>query len=95
MRTFEEWFDMMQDIGEHCGTSLGQWHMELMEAAWDASREELKAENESLRKDAELGRIALKYFDRMDDPADCDPLEKSVAEFLAAICAAISSPENH
>lgn len=56
--------------------------------------EKLEAENESLRKDAELGRIAMEYFDRMDDPADCDPLEKSVSEFLAAIFRSISSPEN-
>lgn len=50
----------------------------------------LIAENESLRKDAEIGRLAMKFVDRMDDPADCDPLVKSAAEFLEAIDAAMS-----
>ena len=36
---FEAWFDMMQDAGERCGSSLGQWHRDLMESAWDASRD--------------------------------------------------------
>jgi hypothetical protein len=87
MRTFEEWFDMMQDIGEHCGTSLGQWHMELMESAWDASHEELKAENESLRKALIEVREALgrEYWDQyagLDETRDI-------------LDAAISSPENN
>lgn len=44
----------------------------------------------SVAKDALIGRIVFQYFDRMDDPAECDPLEKSVGEFLAAVCAAMS-----
>lgn len=35
---FEEWFDMMQDIGERCGHSLNQQHKELLKSAWDESR---------------------------------------------------------
>jgi hypothetical protein len=51
---FEEFFDMMQDIGEHCGSSLGQWHHDLMLRAWEASRESLVVE---LPKENDIGHI--------------------------------------
>lgn len=50
----------------------------------------LRQDCESLRKDAEVGRLVFQFFDRMDDPAECDPLERSVGEFLAAVSAAMS-----
>lgn len=42
MSDFDEWFDMIQDVGERCGTSLGQQHRDLMEAAWQASRDSIE-----------------------------------------------------
>lgn len=48
------------------------------------------AEAESLRKDAALGRVATKYIYRLCDPAECDPLEKIVEEYVAAFSAAMS-----
>lgn len=65
------------------GRRMGTKHMY-------AEVERLKAENEALRKDAEIGRLVFHFFDRMDDPADCDPLEKSAGEFLRAVFAAMA-----
>lgn len=48
------------------------------------------ADAEALRKDAVIGRIAYLFFDRMDDPTESDPLEKSVKLFLNAVRAAMS-----
>jgi hypothetical protein len=45
---------------------------------------------EALRKDAVIGRIVYLFFDRMDAPAETDPLEKSVGLFLNAVRAAMS-----
>lgn len=53
-------------------------------------RNRLIEENEALRKDAEIGRLVFQFFDRMDDPADCDPLEKSTGDFLRAVSAAMA-----
>lgn len=58
--------------------------------SFQAERDQIKAENEALRKDAEIGRLVFQFFDRMDDPADCDPLEKSTGEFLRAVSAAMA-----
>lgn len=55
-----------------------------------AERDQLKAENEALQKDAALGRIATKYIDRLCDPAETDPLETIVEEYVAAFSAAMS-----
>jgi len=48
------------------------------------------AEAEDLRKDAELGRVAIRYIDRLCDPAECDPLETIVEEYVTAFSAATS-----
>lgn len=53
----------------------------------------LRQDCDALRKDAEIGRLAFQFFDRMDDPADCDPLEKSTGEFLRAVSAAMGKGE--
>lgn len=53
--------------------------------------EQLKAENEALRKDAELGRVAIRYIDRLCDPAECDPLETIVEEYVTAFSAVMSN----
>lgn len=46
----------------------------------------LRAENASLRGYAELGRIAMRYIDRMSDPCEyVDPLEVIVRQYLAAM----------
>lgn len=45
----------------------------------------LRAEVGGLRFDASLGQVALRYIDRLSDPCDdCDPLERSVGEFVHA-----------
>lgn len=77
---------------EVCGTCGGDGVLGPLEdfEAIAGERDQLKAENESLRKDAEIGRLVFQFFDRMDDPADCDPLEKSTGEFLRAVSAAMS-----
>lgn len=51
---------------------------------------ELEQEVEALRKDAALGRVATKYIDRLCDPAESDPLETIVEEYVAAFSAAMS-----
>lgn len=43
------------------------------------------AEIEELRKDAAIGRVVWKFIDRMDDVDDCDPANKILAEFVAAV----------
>lgn len=48
------------------------------------------AEAEALRKDAALGRVAIKFIDRLCDPAGSDPLEKIVEEYTAAFREAMS-----
>lgn len=57
----------------------------LQESANHRAIQSLRADCEALRKDAEIGRIAMKFVDRMADPTDGDPLVKSVAEFLEAV----------
>lgn len=49
----------------------------------------LLAKNEVLRKDAVAGALVWKFIDRMGDPAECDPAEKILAEFVAAFDAAM------
>jgi archaellum component FlaC len=46
--------------------------------------DELQAEVEALRKDAELGQVATRYIDRLCDPTESDSLEKIVDEYAAA-----------
>jgi hypothetical protein len=58
-----------------------------------AEREQLKAECEGLRKDAGLGQILLAFIDRMSDPSDCDPIEKSAGELVAAFDAVMGKGE--
>ena len=45
---------------------------------------------EALRKDAEHGRVAIRYIDRLCDPAECDPLETIVEEYVTAFSAVMS-----
>ena len=86
MSEFSDWFEMMHDVGEHCGTSLGQFHMDLMEAAWDASREDIKSENEYLRN--ALRRV----YDSLDREYWSE--YAGLDETRSILDAAISSPEN-
>ena len=56
-----------------------------------ADRDALAAENVKLREDAELGRILMRYIDRLTDADDeCDPLGKIAKELGAAVDEAIT-----
>ena len=39
---FETWFMDMQDLAERCGVSLNGTDQDRMEAAWEASRQQLE-----------------------------------------------------
>ncbi len=53
----------------------------------------LLAQVEELRKDAAAGAVVWKFIDRMGDPAECDPAEDILAEFVAAFDAALAAKE--
>jgi len=54
---------------------------------------QLRAEVERLRLDAAAGAVVWKFIDRMGDPAECDPAEDILAEFVAAFDAAMAAKE--
>jgi len=46
---FNDYFDMMQSIAEPCGHSLGQYHKDLMEAAFNAALDSIIIELPALK----------------------------------------------
>ena len=46
---FNDYFDMMQSIAEHCGHSLGRYHKDLMEAAFNAALDSIIIELPALK----------------------------------------------
>ncbi|WAD26633.1 hypothetical protein OS670_19895 [Pseudomonadaceae bacterium T75] len=55
--------------------------------------DQLRAEVEALRKDAAAGTVVWEFIDRMADPAECDPAENILNEFVAALDAAMAAKE--
>lgn len=45
----------------------------------------------NIPQDAKLGRILMKYIDRLNDPDECDPLEQIVSELSADTLAVIDA----
>lgn len=91
-----------QVVGDGSWKILNAWHTpdgkglenaQFTAAASPAAVLALIDENEALRKDAELGRVATMYIDRLCDPAECDPLERIVEEYVGAFSAAMSKGE--
>ena len=41
--------------------------------------------HQDIVRDAAIGKVVWKFIDRMDDVADCDPADKILAEFVAAV----------
>lgn len=68
---------------------------EFIDWAWELKQERdaLRAEVEALRKDAAAGAVVWKFIDRMADPAECDPADVILAEFVAAFGAAMAAKE--
>ena len=58
-------------------------------AQWITAYAELRLERDSLKKEAELGNIAMRFVDRAGDIADCDPAERICSEFHAAMSDAV------
>ena len=60
---------------------------------YEVYRAMLAAAPQSVNADAAVGRVLFKYIDRLNDPAECDPLDKIVAELIQAINTAIASEQ--
>lgn len=88
--TYNEWLDKTEWVQKTAKAhELGKHRADVLKERVD----KLQSEVESLRKDAAAGAVVWKFIDRMADPAECDPAEDILAEFVAAFDAAMAAKE--